>query len=86
MHWAPDPNRGDNAGQTPLHCAAERGLTDIVAMLLEKGAKPNMADKSGVLPINLASKHKRHDVVDLLFSARASSTMNKRKQKSNEKK
>ena len=63
-----------------LNChPAERGLLDIVSVLLRAGAKHNAVDKAGVLPINLASKHKRHDVVDLLFSARASKNRKQKK-------
>jgi uncharacterized protein len=40
-------------GMTALHVAAQRGRTDLVRYLLEKGAKTDLADSNGRKPIDL---------------------------------
>ncbi|KAL4223226.1 Ankyrin repeat and FYVE domain-containing protein 1 [Mactra antiquata] len=35
------PNMPNNKGETPLHIACEKGLTDLVVVVLDKGANPN---------------------------------------------
>jgi ankyrin repeat protein len=40
-------------GMTALHVAAQRGETDVVRYLLEKGANPGLLDASGRKPIDL---------------------------------
>jgi ankyrin repeat protein len=41
-------------GMTALHVAAQRGTTDVVRYLVEKGAKTDLPDSSGRKPIDLA--------------------------------
>lgn len=41
-------------GRTPLHFAAENGLTDVIDMLVEAGAYPNICDDEGNTPAHLA--------------------------------
>ncbi|KAM9804709.1 uncharacterized protein ankrd50l [Neosynchiropus ocellatus] len=59
-------------GATALSIAAQVGHTNIVAMLLEKGANPNHMDKYGRSPVKVAGKQKHFDIVRLLerFGAR----------------
>lgn len=49
----------DKYGKTPLHYAAGLGLTEIVRMLLEKGASQDAKDEDGQIPLELARV--RHD-------------------------
>ena len=38
-----DPNMADDENDTPLTCASTRGCTDLVKLLLDKGADPNVS-------------------------------------------
>jgi ankyrin repeat protein len=49
-------NEQDNKGNTPLHYAAEVGRTDVVELLLSKGANPNLINMNGDSPLHLAAK------------------------------
>lgn len=53
---------------TALSIAAQEGHTEIVAMLLEKGAKPDHVDRYGRSPIKVAGKHGHFSIVRLLES------------------
>ncbi|XP_026232318.1 ankyrin repeat domain-containing protein 50 isoform X2 [Anabas testudineus] len=55
-------------GATALSIAAQEGHSNIVAMLLERGANPNHIDKYGRSPVKVAGKHGHFDVVRLLES------------------
>ncbi|XP_052802681.1 rabankyrin-5-like isoform X2 [Mya arenaria] len=39
------PNLANNKGETPLHIACEKGLTELVKILLDKGGNPNAQTK-----------------------------------------
>lgn len=52
---APDDCGSDVAGETPLHVAAERGLTGIVAQLLAAGASPSARSNDGCTPLHLVA-------------------------------
>jgi ankyrin repeat protein len=45
----------DRLGQTALHQAAGRGWPDVVAHLLQRGAKPTVKDALGRTPLDLAT-------------------------------
>ena len=49
-----NPNGTDTYGTTPLMMAAGYGYTDIVKILLGRGANPRLATKDGVTAIDLA--------------------------------
>ena len=49
----------DDCKYTPLHYAAENGMSRTVKLLLEAGAKADMKTDSEDTPINLAVKNGR---------------------------
>ncbi|KAL0985519.1 hypothetical protein UPYG_G00157930 [Umbra pygmaea] len=55
-------------GATALSIAAQEGHTNIVAMLLEKGADPDHGDKYGRSPVKVAGKRGHFTIVRLLES------------------
>ena len=57
--------------RTPLHFAAERGLIEIVSILLSMGAKKDTADDIGRTALHLAAKHGHIDIVTMLLRAGA---------------
>ena len=58
----------DNAGNTPLHLAALRGIKELVRLFLREGADPNACDVNGLRPLDLAHLE---DVRELLEDAMA---------------
>lgn len=42
--------------QTPLHCAARIGHTNMVKLLLENNANPNLATTAGHTPLHIAAR------------------------------
>jgi hypothetical protein len=57
----------DMQGWTPLHTAAANGETDIVRLLLERGARRNATDAQGMTPLHRAATRGRHDAVNELL-------------------
>ncbi|MBN3298262.1 ANR50 protein, partial [Amia calva] len=53
-------------GATALCIAAQEGHTDLVEVLLEKGANPNHADRYGRTPVKVAGKRGHTKIVRLL--------------------
>lgn len=53
-------------GKTALHLAAERGLANLVELLLGVGANPDSRDARGETPLFLAAENGRDAVADLL--------------------
>eukprot|EP01065_Artemidia_motanka_P009944 TRINITY_DN15166_c0_g1_i2.p1 TRINITY_DN15166_c0_g1~~TRINITY_DN15166_c0_g1_i2.p1 ORF type:complete len:2185 (+),score=563.46 TRINITY_DN15166_c0_g1_i2:888-6557(+) len=51
----------DRAGDTALGKAAAAGLSEVVEVLLEKGADVNGRNKAGYTPLALAIEHDNHD-------------------------
>uniref|UniRef100_A0A0R3SGW6 ANK_REP_REGION domain-containing protein n=1 Tax=Hymenolepis diminuta TaxID=6216 RepID=A0A0R3SGW6_HYMDI len=49
-----DINAKTCSGFTPLHLAAQQGHSDIVYLLLERGADPNAKNKQGLTPAEIA--------------------------------
>ena len=45
-----DPNMADITGQTPLHCAAQKGQIKVAELLIESGADMDKADNRGMTP------------------------------------
>ena len=46
-------NEKDSNGDTPLHCACQRGYTEIVKLFLRAGANLNEKNNDGNTPLNL---------------------------------
>ncbi|XP_047457909.1 ankyrin repeat domain-containing protein 50 isoform X2 [Mugil cephalus] len=61
-------NLACHQGATALSIAAQEGHSNIVAMLLERGANPNHMDKYGRSPVKVAGKHGHFNIIRLLES------------------
>jgi ankyrin repeat protein len=66
-----DLNLPDDTGSTPLHLAASYCRLDVVALLLDKGAKVNIKAQDGATPLHLAAQQGCADVVKLLLARHA---------------
>lgn len=62
-----DLNLPDDAGLTPLHLAASYCRTNIVVLLLDKGAKLDPTEKNGATPLHFAAQEGCTDAVKLLL-------------------
>jgi ankyrin repeat protein len=56
-----DVNATNATGDTALHMAAGRGLTDIVKLLAENGAKLDVKNKRGLTPLGLVASLRKAD-------------------------
>jgi ankyrin repeat protein len=63
-----DLNLPDDAGRTPLHLAATHCHTNVVALLLDKGAKIDPRAAGGTTPLHLAAQGGCVEVVNLLLA------------------
>ena len=63
-----DLNLPDDAGLTPLHLAASACHTNVVALLLDKGAKIDCPAKDDATPLHLAAQEGCADAVNLLLA------------------
>jgi ankyrin repeat protein len=61
----------DRLGRTPLHYAANEGLHDEAARLLEGGADPNARDDNGWTPLHFAAQSGALEVAARLLAAGA---------------
>ncbi|XP_026115462.1 ankyrin repeat and SAM domain-containing protein 1A-like isoform X3 [Carassius auratus] len=62
-------NAKNNDNETPLHCAAQYGHTQVVQLLLEELTDPTMRNNKFETPLDLAALYGRLDVVKLLLRA-----------------
>jgi len=62
----------DDSGFTPLHLAAAYCQTNVMALLLDKGAKPDSQANDGSTPLQLAAQQGCADGVALLITRGAS--------------
>ncbi|XP_031422453.1 ankyrin repeat and SAM domain-containing protein 1A isoform X3 [Clupea harengus] len=62
-------NAKNNDNETPLHCAAQYGHSDVVRLLLEELTDPTMRNNKFETPLDLAALYGRLEVVRLLLSA-----------------
>lgn len=63
--------RDISTGDTALHIVTERGDTNWILFLTQKGANPNIANKKGITPIMLAVSLGKVEGVDALLKAGA---------------
>ena len=68
-----DLNARDDAGATPLHCAARNTESaDVVKALIDAGADPNARDEYGEMPLHDAARNSENpDVIKVLIDAGA---------------
>ncbi|CAL8250600.1 unnamed protein product [Arctogadus glacialis] len=59
----------NNDNETPLHCAAQYGHTQVARLLLEELTDPTMRNNKFETPLDLAALYGRLEVVKLLLSA-----------------
>ncbi|GJC88347.1 putative ankyrin repeat protein RF_0381 [Colletotrichum liriopes] len=64
--------RQNEKKETPLHLAAYRGKTAVIAMLLARGVDINAVNSSGWSPLDIAGKQGDLDVIKLLLEKGAS--------------
>ncbi|KAL1021060.1 hypothetical protein UPYG_G00008170 [Umbra pygmaea] len=62
-------NAKNNDNETPLHCAAQYGHTQVVRLLLEELTDPTMRNNRFESPLDLAALYGRLEVVKLLLTA-----------------
>jgi ankyrin repeat protein len=58
----------DKTGRTALHWAASKGQTNIVALLLDRGANPNAKQRSDETPLHFAIEAEHVEVARLLLA------------------
>lgn len=56
----------DDYDKTPLHYAAEKGLSDIVKLLMENGADANQPGQKGMNALHVACNNNQIEIVKLL--------------------
>ncbi|XP_041455144.1 integrin-linked protein kinase-like [Lytechinus variegatus] len=66
-----DPNQGDDHGFSPMHWACKEGHTNIVDMLIGRGAKINATNMGDDTALHLAAAHGHRDIVLKLIQHRA---------------
>lgn len=57
LNYGAETNIVTKQGVTPLHLASQEGHTDMVTLLLDKGANIHMSTKVWFLPLVLAKSH-----------------------------
>nr|XP_040048745.1 ankyrin repeat and SAM domain-containing protein 1A-like isoform X2 [Gasterosteus aculeatus aculeatus] len=62
-------NAKNNDNETPLHCAAQYGHSQVVRLLLEELTDPTMRNNKFETPLDLAALYGRLEVVKQLLSA-----------------
>jgi len=65
-HRAALDARDDESGATPLYVAAAMGRSDVVKLLVEKGADVNLATRAGATPLHAALSNEFDEVAALL--------------------
>lgn len=70
-----DPNKASPFGTTPLHVAAQQGLSKKVYPLLRHGANMNAQDMGGETPLHKAVGYSRRDIALELMQMGADTTV-----------
>ncbi len=68
-------NAANNAGNTPLHLAAEKGHWDIAYELINAGAELNLINNAGDAPLHLAVAADQVVTISLLFTQGADTSL-----------
>jgi ankyrin repeat protein len=72
LSWfGPQPNATTDDEVTPLLTAAAAGCSEIVELLIKKGADVNASAGGGVTPLHVAADHGDERMVDCLLAAGA---------------
>lgn len=71
-----------DAGNTALHTAVEAKRSDIVRLLLDRGANPNAQNHLGDTPLHDAAKHGQVEIAQLLIQAGADVNLRNRYRRS----
>ncbi|XP_014245998.1 integrin-linked protein kinase [Cimex lectularius] len=66
-----DMNQGDDHGFSPLHWACKEGHTNIVELLISRGARINATNMGDDTPLHLAAAHGHKDIVRVLLFNKA---------------
>ncbi|XP_015207409.1 ankyrin repeat and sterile alpha motif domain-containing protein 1B isoform X2 [Lepisosteus oculatus] len=72
IHYGPSHSRvneQNNENETALHCAAQYGHSEVVAVLLEELTDPTMRNSRSETPLDLAALYGRLPVVKMLVNA-----------------
>lgn len=64
-------NLPDDSGRTPLHAAASRNCTNVLAILLRAGAKLDAQDQAGETPLHVAAQEGFVEAARILLQAGA---------------
>ncbi|KAK2715890.1 hypothetical protein QYM36_010456 [Artemia franciscana] len=60
-------SKGWHKGYTPLHCAAEKGITEVVQLLLDSGANVDAKGEDSNTPLHIAVFRGKENIVELLL-------------------
>uniref|UniRef100_A0A8C9LFL8 Scaffold protein ILK n=1 Tax=Pavo cristatus TaxID=9049 RepID=A0A8C9LFL8_PAVCR len=66
-----DLNQGDDHGFSPLHWACREGRSNVVDMLIMRGARINVMNRGDDTPLHLAASHGHRDIVQKLIQFKA---------------
>ncbi|OCT96303.1 hypothetical protein XELAEV_18013978mg [Xenopus laevis] len=66
-----DLNQGDDHGFSPLHWACREGRSNVVDMLIMRGARINVMNRGDDTPLHLAASHGHRDIVQKLIQYKA---------------
>ena len=64
-------NLPDDSRRTPLHAAASRNCTNVIAILLSSGAKLEAKDQAGETPLHVAAQEGSKEAAEMLIRAGA---------------
>jgi len=72
VYGSADLNTKAKEGKTALHCAANKGFTEIARMLIDNGADVYVKNEDGMTALNYADKQGHTEIVKLLRDNEAS--------------